>query len=214
MKIKICGITRLEDGLIAADIGADMLGFNFYKKSSRYTNPLKTKEIIAKVRKDFPDLIMVGVFVNHDSIFIMDTLDKCRLDLAQLSGDETTSLLSSLANKAFKGIRPKSLEDAREIISHLPTRIQSPLFLLDTYQKDHYGGTGITGDWTLAAKISKEYNFLLAGGLNAGNIKEAVNKVNPWGIDVASGVEDETGFKSKDKIAEFITNAKVMEKSL
>lgn len=181
-----------------------MLGFNFYEPSPRYIETGVCREIIDRVKEEFPDVVTVGVFVNHSVDQINEVIEVARLDYAQLSGDEPISMIHQLGNKAFKAVRASTIEAAQEIIDRLPERESAPAFLIDSHQKGSYGGTGITGNWELAADIAKKYPVLLAGGLNIKNIGEAIRTVQPWGVDVASGVESERGVKDPQKIIAFI----------
>ncbi|KAA3646758.1 MAG: phosphoribosylanthranilate isomerase [Chloroflexi bacterium] len=207
MKVKICGITSLEDAIPAVEAGADMLGFNFYPKSSRYIERELCKEIINALRANDMPVLNVGVFVNAPLDEIKETMSACGLDLAQLSGDEQPEILKALGEKGFKGIRPQSLEEAQTALREYPLRSRPPALLIDAYRPGEYGGTGQTGDWGLAAKLTTEHDILLAGGLKPENVGAAVQQVQPWGVDVASGVESEPGIKDQQKVLAFIQNA-------
>lgn len=185
-----------------------MLGFNFYKPSPRTIGIDACREIIEEIKSIYPEIICVGVFVNYTVGQIKAIMAETGLDLAQLSGNESTADLEHLGISAFKTLHPVTWEEARTAIKALPTRALPPAFLLDSYQKGAYGGTGATGDWKLAAEIAGEYPILLAGGLNPENIAAAINAVQPWGVDVASGVEIERGRKDPERIREFIDNAR------
>ena len=196
-KIKICGIKTVRDALAAMDAGADMLGFNFYPKSPRYIDPGICRDIMSVMRK-YAHLMYVGVFVNASQAEIRATMDTCALTLAQLHGDESSELLNSLYGKAFKafrGIPGSVLGFVRE---------DAPAFLVDASVRGAYGGTGITADWSAAAELSNHYPILLAGGLTPENVAEAVWRVKPWGVDVASGVESSPGVKDLNKLKAFV----------
>jgi phosphoribosylanthranilate isomerase len=174
-----------------------MLGFNFYPKSPRYIGVGQCRDIMSVMRK-YAHITYVGVFVNASLAEIRATMNTCALTLAQLHGDETPEMLNSLYGKAFKAFRgiPENLNGfARE---------ESPAFLVDASVKGAYGGTGITADWSAAAGLSKQYPILLAGGLTPENVAEAVRRVKPWGVDVASGVESAPGVKDVDKMKAFV----------
>jgi phosphoribosylanthranilate isomerase len=128
----------------------------------------------------------------------------CHLDLAQLSGTEPVDTLIELGASAFKAIRPKNPDEARELIEGLPARESPPAFLLDSYQPGAYGGTGKVGDFKLAASISREHPILLAGGLDPVNVSNMVERIQPWGVDVASGVERVRGRKDMALVRSFI----------
>jgi phosphoribosylanthranilate isomerase len=196
-KIKICGIKTVDDALAAMDAGADMLGFNFYPKSPRYIGVGNCRDIMSVMRKH-AHITYVGVFVNASLAEICATLDTCALSLAQLHGEETPGLLDALYGRAFKAFRdiPESL--------HGFVREEPPAFLVDASVKGAYGGTGMKADWSAAAELSRHYPILLAGGLTSVNVAEAVRRVKPWGVDVASGVESSPGVKDIDKIRAFV----------
>jgi phosphoribosylanthranilate isomerase len=217
-KIKICGIKTLPDALAAINAGADMLGFNFYAKSPRYLTPQACREITVVLRKDFPQITLVGVFVNAPVSEIRSILETAQLHLAQLHGDETPEMLAELQPHAFKAIRLKS--DARtefEADKRIPDAIRFfvsesahasvPALLVDAAVKGVYGGSGVVADWSTAAQLAKRIPLLLAGGLTPENVVEAVRQVQPWGVDVASGVESAPGVKNPEKMKEFVAQA-------
>ncbi len=203
-KIKFCGIKTVNDALAAMDAGADMLGFNFYSKSPRYIDPGICRDIMAVMRK-YGHLSYVGVFVNASVAEVRATMETCALTLAQLHGDETVEMMRTLHGKAFKAFRgvPGSLNGfARE---------DAPSFLVDASVRGAYGGTGVTADWNGAAEVARHYPILLAGGLTPENVGEAVRRVNPWGVDVASGVESRPGVKDAGKMKAFVQAVKRLE---
>ncbi len=207
MIIKICGIKTIETALAATEAGADMLGFNFYPSSSRYITPEICAEIIASCKLQVASFLAVGVFVNEKPQKINKIMDICQLDLAQLAGDETLDDLTALEGKAFKAVRPGSFQEANELLVKF-ARDQAPALLVDAHVKGAYGGTGETGDWSLAKHVASQVPILLAGGLNAENVTAAVGVVRPWGVDVASGVESSPGVKDPAKISAFIATAR------
>jgi len=196
-KIKICGIKTLDDALSAIDLGADLIGFNFYPKSLRYVEVDMCRNIMSKVRT-IGRVTCVGVFVNASADVIHATMDTCGLSLAQLHGDETVKFMESLQEKSFKAFRgmPDELSDF--------VRDDAPAFLVDASVKGLYGGSGVTADWDGAADLAKKYPLLLAGGLTPENVAEAVGRVKPWGVDVASGVESAPGKKDPSKMKAFV----------
>ena len=203
-KIKICGIKSVNDALAALDAGADMLGFNFYPKSPRYVSVGKCRDIMSVMRK-FGQIVFVGVFVNASVSEIRATMETCGLNLAQLHGDETSEMVQSLYGKAFKAFRgiPESINGfARE---------EAPAILVDASTKGAYGGTGVIANWTGAAELAKYYPILLAGGLTSENVVEAVRRVKPWGVDVASGVESSPGVKDAGKMDAFVQAVRKLE---
>jgi phosphoribosylanthranilate isomerase len=196
-KIKICGIKTETDALAAMGAGADLIGFNFYSQSPRFCSVGRCRDIMSVIRR-YGRVICVGVFVNASITDIRATLDTCGLSLAQLHGDETPEMLQALGGKAFKAFRgiPSSPDG---FISK-----DAPAFLVDASVQGAYGGTGVTADWQGAAELAKKYPFLLAGGLAPENVAQAVQKVRPWGVDVASGVEYAPGEKDANKINAFV----------
>jgi phosphoribosylanthranilate isomerase len=197
-KIKICGIKTVRDALAAMDAGADMIGFNFYPKSPRYVDPGTCRDIMAVMRK-YGQITYVGVFVNASAAEILATKNTCALTLVQLHGDETAEMLTALNGKAFKAFRGVPVNIEERFI-----REGAPALLIDASVKGAYGGTGISADWNNAAELAKQYPILLAGGLTPENVAEAIQRVQPWGVDVASGVESAPGVKDVNKIRTFI----------
>ena len=208
MIVKICGIKTLSDALAAIDAGADMLGYNFYPKSKRYISVKECVEIQNDLVGRGMDVISVGVFVNASYETIIETLEVCALNLVQLHGDESPAFLEELGEWAFKAIRPKNADEALNALEKYPQRADAPALLVDAYHPSEYGGSGTLGDWTLARELAAQKPILLAGGLTPENVGEAVRQVNPWGVDVASGVESTPGVKDVAKIAAFISAAK------
>ncbi|RJP49048.1 MAG: phosphoribosylanthranilate isomerase [Anaerolineaceae bacterium] len=197
-KIKICGIKTLPDSLAAIEAGADYLGFNFYPKSVRFIEKSICAEITSVLKREHPQIKLVGVFVNSSVEEIKDILQTCQLDLAQLHGDETPEIFAQLAPHAFRAFRgiPESNADYE--------RNEAPFILIDAAVKGVYGGSGVTADWTAAAELAKQYPLLLAGGLTPENVADAVRQVQPWGVDVASGVESAPGEKDAGKMKAFV----------
>jgi phosphoribosylanthranilate isomerase len=196
-KIKICGIKTINDAVAAMDAGADLIGFNFYPKSPRYVEVGMCRNIMSVVRQD-GRAKSVGVFVNASVGEILATMETLGLNLAQLHGDETVEMLNQLNGKGFKAFRgiPESVYGF--------VRSEAPAFLVDASVKGVYGGSGITADWDGAAQLAKQYPLLLAGGLTPENAAEAVRRVKPWGVDVASGVESAPGEKDARKMKAFV----------
>ncbi len=147
-------------------------------------------QITSVLKRDHPNVKLVGVFVNSSFEEIKSILNTCSLDLAQLHGDESPATFSKLAPRAFKAFR--RIPDGE---MKLYLRSEAPVFLVDATVSGSYGGTGIIADWSAAAKLAIRYPLFLAGGLKPENVAEAVRRVNPWGVDVASGVESARGRK-------------------
>ncbi len=206
MKVKICGITSLEDALAAVEAGADMLGFNFYPPSPRCISPETCAEIVRALPPS--GVVKVGVFVNAEPETIRRVMQIGGLDLAQLSGDEPPEVLAALSGRAFKALRPKDGAALRSGLERYTAHDGAPAWLVDAYRPGEYGGTGHAADWGLAADLAARVPILLAGGLRPENVAEAVAQVRPWGVDVASGVETEPGKKDHAGMALFVRNAK------
>lgn len=194
----------MSDALMAMEAGADLIGFNFYSKSPRYVSAGRCRDIMSVMRR-YGHIMYVGVFVNASVPEIRATMDTCGLNLAQLHGDETAEVVQAFYGRAFKALRgvPQNLNGF--------VRDGSPALLVDASVKGAYGGTGVTADWSGAAELSKKYPILLAGGLTPENVAEAVRCVNPWGLDVASGVESAPGVKDPIKMRAFVQAVKRLE---
>jgi len=200
IKIKICGITNLDDALAAAGAGADALGFNFYKKSPRYIEPEKAAEIISQL----PPLIMpVGVFVNEREEKIREIQALTCMQAIQLHGDESPEFCQRFGNRVIKACQVKDKESLKHMAHY---RVGA--FLLDSYHDSLRGGTGATFDWHLAVVAKTFGRVILAGGLTPENVAEAVKLVQPYGVDVAGGVEKERGIKDHAKLKKFITEVR------
>jgi phosphoribosylanthranilate isomerase len=216
MKVKICGITRFKDALVSIDAGADYLGFVFYSSSTRAIDVTSARQLVEALRQRPSCPLLVGVFVNETAEEMLRIMEYCQLDLAQLSGEEVPYLVgdekSPLYGRAYKALRPQSLAEA-EVEAEWYVAPQEPAgqpsLLLDTYHPTLRGGTGATADWTLAAQLAQAYpGLMLAGGLNAANVAEAVRQVRPFAVDVASGVEASPGRKDHALVRAFIEQAK------
>jgi phosphoribosylanthranilate isomerase len=209
MIVKICGLTNLDDAIAAADLGADVLGFNFHPKSPRCIAEGECGKIAAALRARFPALTFTGVFVNHPAEDIARIVKRCGLDAAQLSGDEPPEALVALAAgkiPAFKAVRAGVGANALE--EYAASGSGNPALLLDATAPNLYGGTGRTADWEWAAALAARHRVLLAGGLTPENVGDAIRKVRPWGVDAASGVESAAGKKDRGQIAAFMAAAR------
>ncbi|MFN3739588.1 MAG: phosphoribosylanthranilate isomerase [Thermodesulfovibrionales bacterium] len=196
VKVKICGITNLEDGLKAVEYGADALGFVFFKKSPRYIEPEKAAEIIRKIP---PFVSAVGVFVNTPSEEILRIALFTGINTIQLHGDESPESII-YPQKTIKSIRVRELSDLEPLKDYPMVHA----FLLDTYSPEDFGGTGMAFNWDIAGEAKKLGRIILAGGLNPDNIERAIRWVHPYGVDVSSGVEKEKGIKDHKKLKAFI----------
>ena len=200
VKIKICGITNLDDAMAAVDLGADALGFNFYKKSPRCIEPQRAAEIIAQLP---PFVVPIGIFVNEKEDRIRETVSLACLQAIQFHGDETPEFCQRFGSRVIKAFQVKNKESLKHM-SHY--RVSA--YLLDSYREGVRGGTGTTFDWHLAVVAKTFGRIILAGGLNPDNVAEAVRLVQPYGIDVAGGVEREKGIKDHVKLRTFIAEAR------
>ena len=215
-RVKICGIRALDNALMAARAGADLLGLNFYAPSPRSLSWDAARDIALGLRDalgtDCPTL--VGVFVNMPADDIRAVMEHVGLDYAQLSGDESADALAKLDGRAFKAIRPRDLESAQadicQLESHFPADASAPSLLVDAFHPNLYGGTGETASLDLALGVRRGVpRLMLAGGLTPGNVAERVKAVRPWGADVASGVEaGQPGTKDEAKTRAFIAAAR------
>jgi phosphoribosylanthranilate isomerase len=198
-KVKICGITRLDDALAAARLGADALGFNFWPRSKRHLPPAEARAIVRRL----PSFVTpVGVFVDPTRDEVLRAVDQSGIAVAQLHGDEPPELCLSLPLPVLKAIRVADVHALAALASY---EVQG--FLLDA-PTTGYGGSGLTFDWELAAQVARELPIVLAGGLGPDNVAEAVRVVRPWAVDVASGVERAPGVKDHDRMRLFIERAK------
>jgi phosphoribosylanthranilate isomerase len=197
-KIKICGTTNLADALLAVELGADALGFIFYPKSPRYIKVQDAANICNAVP---PFVVKVGVFVDELEYEIEKALNECLLNALQFHGDEPPGFCQKFAAKSIKVIRVRDEESLRSAAEY-----DVDALLLDTYTDESRGGTGRTFDWSLAVR-AKEFlslPIILSGGLTTVNVQEAIRRVRPYAVDVASGVEREPGKKDPEKLRKFI----------
>lgn len=208
-KIKICGITNSEDAMVAVSAGADAVGFVFYRKSPRYIEPTLARQIIMNL----PPLVTpVGVFVNEDRQVVRNLMDDCGLAFAQLHGNETATYCQELGRPILKALRVKD-RSAFLALAEYRGRAGVRGFVLDAFSDQAYGGTGLVIDWAVAAEAAKAANILLAGGLTPDNVGKAIQAVQPYGVDVSSGVEREPGKKDHEKVRAFIRAAKVVSQA-
>lgn len=204
-RVKICGITNLEDAQIAIDSGADAIGFNFYRDSKRFVDERDAAVIIQRIQGA---ITTVGVFVNHSIAEILETQSIAKFDAIQLHGDETQRFVNELRSetnsKIIKAFRVSAEFDVESV-----DRYNVDAVLLDSFSIMEYGGTGNTLDWNIAAKAAARFSDVyLAGGLTPDNVALAIRKVKPSSVDVASGVESSPGKKDPSRVAAFIKSAK------
>ncbi len=198
VKVKICGITNLDDARAAIDIGADILGFNFYPQSLRYITP----EDAAKIIGALPAFVDVaGVFVNATVDQINETISTCLLDWIQLHGDETPEFCESFLTLNVKTMKALRVRDRSDIDK--AEEFYTDAILLDAFDPARYGGTGITFDWNIVGHMGKR--VFLAGGINPDNAVKAV-ELGVYGIDICSGIESEPGKKDHEKMNQLFEN--------
>jgi phosphoribosylanthranilate isomerase len=198
-KVKVCGITRLEDAEYAVELGAWAVGFILWPQSKRAVDPSVAAGITRVMRRK---LELVGVFVNQSIDEIASSVDVLGLTHVQLHGDEgptfCTAVKQRTGAKVIKAVRIGHAADLQDA-----ARFRTDFHLLDTSQAGLYGGTGKTWDWNLVKHWRSKVPYLLSGGLTADNVGEAINIARPWGVDVASGVESEPGIKDPAKLEAF-----------
>ncbi len=207
-RVKICGITRLEDARFASGALVDFLGFIFVKESPRYVDPETAKEIIGWV--EGPQT--VGVFANEKPSVVNALALESGIDLVQLHGEETPEDCFNINLPVIKAFRVKSNDNSESVGQLLePYRDVCEYFLMDTWSEKALGGTGKTFNWEIVAELSEEYPILLAGGINPTNVREAVLTARPFGVDISSGVEIEPGIKDFDLIQEVMIELEDVE---
>ncbi len=202
VKVKICGITNLDDALAAVEAGCDALGFVFYQKSPRYIRPEKANAIIAYLP---PHILKVGVFVNAKEKNIRSIAKLCNLDMLQFHGDESIGFCERFCDyKIIKAFRVKKKIDLKNILDY-----KIFAYLFDTFMKSKAGGTGRAFNWALIRHLGGfQKPIFLSGGLNAENVQEAIVKVAPDWVDVSTSVELKPGKKDHKKVKEFVKAAK------
>jgi phosphoribosylanthranilate isomerase len=206
VKIKICGITRLQDAIVASLAGADALGFNFSSRSPRVITPDKAKEIIIKLP---PFVLAAGIFVEQSVEEINAICRFCNLQIAQLHNDSYSpeDALAITEARVVRVFRPEEDFEVASVLEYA-RKSHTTTFLFDAYRPGVYGGTGNTIETTLASRIFRELEnccySILAGGLNETNVAEAIRQIRPYAVDTASGVESEPGIKDPQKIKAFI----------
>lgn len=203
VRVKICGITRSEDVHAACAAGADALGFVFYPKSPRNLGIGQAAELVAQLP---PFVQSVGLFVDAEPAFIESVLKAVSLDLLQFHGNESREQCSAFNRPYLKAVR---MRPGTDLVKYCADFYDARALLLDAFVPDTPGGTGERFDWGLIPNgLPKP--IVLSGGLNPGNVVLAVRSVQPWAVDVSSGVESSPGIKDAAKMASFIANAKCM----
>lgn len=201
MQVKICGITRIEDALMAVDAGADALGLVFYKASSRYIDPRAAVDIAAAIP---PFVTLTGLFVDAAQSEVDQALELVPLNLLQFHGEESARYCEQFRRPYIKALRMK---DGLDVVAAMAEHPKSRGFLLDAYRPGVPGGTGETFDWDRVPQNS-DRPIVLAGGLTPDNVASAIQAARPDGVDVSGGVEQAPGLKDSQKVTVFIRAAK------
>lgn len=194
VRLKVCGITSIENARASIECGAEFLGFNFYRKSPRYISPDAARTIIEQLPSN---ITTVGIFVNEaQPQDVVEILNVSGAQLAQLHGDEDAAYCEAVgAKRVIKALRVGEGFDVQQVLNYPAWAI-----LLDAFDKNLYGGTGKTANWEVAREAAKLTRLFLAGGLSPENIAEAIQAVQPFAVDVNSGVESAPGVKAADKL--------------
>lgn len=209
-KVKVCGLTTLEDARFASGALADFLGFIFYEKSPRYIEPAKAGAIINWI--EGPE--MVGVFVNQPLDDVNSIARQTGIDLVQLHGNESPEyceLVEKPVIKAFHITDKSSTKTLRESVEAYMSSVE--YFLFDSKTEKKWGGTGKTFNWDIIQDISNEKAYFLSGGLNSENVHSAISSVSPAVVDLSSGLESSPGIKDFDKIEEFFEQMRIIWKT-
>ena len=202
IRVKICGITNVADAQVAVEAGADALGFMFYDRSPRFI----TTATAAEISRSIPRFTLrVGVFVNPAEEFVRRAIRDCGLGLLQFHGDEPPEFCAQFGLMSMKAFRIRDAESLKDV-----SKYHTDAWLLDAYSPDAPGGTGEKFNWNLATEVQKLGKpVFLAGGLTPENVVEAIRQVQPFGVDVSSGVESAPGQKDHAGMRRFITSAKL-----
>ncbi len=201
-KIKICGLTQRQDIDDAIESGADAIGLVMYEKSSRYVSIDKASELLKEIP---PFITTVAVLVNPKTEQVQDIIKALPIDVLQFHGDEDEAFCLRFNHRYIKAIRVNAPMKVSELEKQYPSACA---FLLDSYDKSVYGGSGQTFAWQHIDGDGATKPIIVAGGLNKNNALEAIKSLSPYGLDVSSGVEDAPGIKNKDKIKAFINTVK------
>ena len=215
MKVKICGLTRVEDAEAALDAGADYLGFVFHPPSPRFIEPARAGELIRHFgthgRLANGRARCVGLCVNLTLKEMNEAAALSGVDLLQVYGTPDPEDLTALVPECFMAVRPRSLAEASELAGRYGavSRGTGPGLLVDSYSRKAWGGTGEQADWTLVRTVTASVpRTMLAGGLAPDNVAQAVAQTEPWGVDVSSGVEAAPGLKDVDAVRTFVNRAR------
>ncbi|MGB9151216.1 MAG: phosphoribosylanthranilate isomerase [Burkholderiales bacterium] len=206
-RIKICGITRIQDALFAARAGADAIGLVFYPASPRNVGVARAQEILAALP---PFITSVGLFVNAGANDVHAILRELRLDLLQFHGDEDAEFCRQFNKPYMKAVRVRPGVD---LLQYAAEHRTAKALLLDTYRDEAYGGTGHTFDWKQIPQ-NLSMPVVLSGGLNTANVGHGIQSVRPWAVDVSSGVEADKGIKESARITAFIQAVRSADKDV
>ena len=201
VRVKVCGITRCEDAKIAVQLGVDAIGFVFWPKSVRYISPDLARQIATNIP---PFICTVGVYVDPDLEWVEETVKVAKINLLQFHGDESPEFCNQFSQPYIKAIRVKQDTDLLQYVKWYST---AKGLLLDTYTVDMPGGTGHVFDWRLIPQ-HLPMPLILSGGLNSNNVAMAIKQIQPWAVDVSSGVEASKGIKDEKKIFAFMQGVK------
>lgn len=203
MKIKICGITNINDAKYSVDLGADALGFIFYKNSKRYIEPIIAQKIIAQLP---PFLTKVGVFVNEEPSFVNSIAKEIKLNLIQLHGDESNDYIARIDYSVIKAFRVDDQYDFDRIENY-----KNCYYLFDNYNQKEYGGTGEQFNWNRIPSSIRN-KIILAGGVSEENIELICRSIQPYAIDLSSSVEIQPGIKDHKKLDRFFKSVNELRK--
>jgi phosphoribosylanthranilate isomerase len=195
-RVKICGVRRMEDAMLAAELGAAAIGFIFWPESRRFIDPYRARTIAAALP---PWLAPIGVFVDQPPEYVSGVAALLNLSAVQLHGQERVRDYAQGSRRLIKSV-PVSSSFDRRALDALPPDVT---VLLDAHDPVRRGGTGRAIDWDVAADVARSRRTILSGGLTADNVKRAVNQVRPYGVDVSSGVETSPGVKDAAKLRDF-----------
>lgn len=201
-KVKICGITSVDDARVAVDAGADLIGLNFYPPSPRYVTPQQAQAIVARVPAHIET---VAVFVNASVEIVTGIAQESGVQIVQLHGTESPEVCQQLARRVIKTFRFTA-----QVQPEMMAQYAVEAFLIEGFHADYYGGGGAQADWPRVAQLHPYGRIILAGGLTPTNVQEAIRTVQPYAVDVCSGVEAAPGKKDWDKMRTFVQRAKAL----
>jgi phosphoribosylanthranilate isomerase len=204
VRVKICGLTRPDDAALAVSLGASALGFIFWPSSPRHVS-VEVAQAMSRATPAF--VTRVGVFVNTPAAEVADVVARVGLDVVQLHGDERLDHYADVGARIVKVVSLEGDDDVEQAMS-LPVEVTP---LVDAVDRARRGGTGRVADWQRAGRVAALRPLILAGGLTAGNIADAIRQVRPWAVDTSSGVESAPGIKSADRLREFFQAIAIAE---